>query len=231
MPVRASWAGRGASPPSTTMRTPSTVSDVSAMSVASTTRRRPAPPAARARSCSAAGRDPCSARTSTPRSARSARAQAARSISPDAGEERRARRRRSASRARRTPRPPRSRRRGATSSPARRGDGRRPPHVDREGAALGLHDRAPPRSAATFGDVERRRHGEDAEVGPQRCAAPRWRGRARGRSTRWRSCTSSNTTSAVPGSVGSDCSRRVRMPSVTTSMRRRRPDAASSRVR
>ena len=41
-----------------------------------------------------------------------------------------------------------------------------------------------------------------------------------------RSCTSSKITSPTPGSSGSCCSRRVRTPSVTTSIRVSRPDAA-----
>ena len=45
-----------------------------------------------------------------------------------------------------------------------------------------------------------------------------------------RSCTSSKMTIAVPSSVGSFCRRRVRMPSVTTSMRVFGPILRSSRV-
>ncbi|CAB4612468.1 unannotated protein [freshwater metagenome] len=44
------------------------------------------------------------------------------------------------------------------------------------------------------------------------------------------SCTSSKITSAVPSSVGSFCKRRVRIPSVTTSMRVLLPIFRSSRV-
>ena len=231
MPVRASWAGRRASPPSTTIRTPSTVSDVSAMSVASTTRRRPGGAGARARSCSAAESDPWRARTSTPRPARSARAAAARSISPAPGRKARTSPS-SASRARRTPPPPRSTTSGRHVRPRRdERDARRPPHVDREGPALGLHDRRVARGGSAtlatsrVADMARiRRSG--------RSDARASMARARPRSvTRWRSCTSSNTTSAVPGSVGSDCSRRVRIPSVTTSSRVDGPTRRSSRVR
>ena len=60
MPVPASKRGARASPLSTTTRTPSTVSDVSAMSVASTTRRRPGGDGASARSCSSSDSAPAS---------------------------------------------------------------------------------------------------------------------------------------------------------------------------
>ena len=57
MPERGSKLGRRASPASITTRTPSMVSEVSAIDVASTTRRR-APPGDTARSCSAADSSP-----------------------------------------------------------------------------------------------------------------------------------------------------------------------------
>ena len=66
MPVPGSKRGARASPLSTTTRTPSTVSDVSAMSVASTTRRRPGGDGARARSCSSSASAPARRWTSTP---------------------------------------------------------------------------------------------------------------------------------------------------------------------
>ena len=47
---------------------------------------------------------------------------------------------------------------------------------------------------------------------------------------RFRSCTSSKITSPIPGSSGSFCKRRVRIPSVTTSMRVLGPIRRSSRV-
>ena len=63
-PVAGSSRGARRQPPSTTIRTPGTVSEVSAIEVASTTRR---PSAGRsARSCSAGGRSPCSGSTSAP---------------------------------------------------------------------------------------------------------------------------------------------------------------------
>ncbi len=64
-PVRASKRGSRARPASITIRTPSTVSDVSAMSVDNTTRRRPAGDGANARSCSSSESAPASAYTST----------------------------------------------------------------------------------------------------------------------------------------------------------------------
>ncbi|CAB4818999.1 unannotated protein [freshwater metagenome] len=65
IPVRWSTLGTLACPLSTTTRTPSTVSDDSAMSVASTTRRRPAGDGASARSCSAGESAPANGYTST----------------------------------------------------------------------------------------------------------------------------------------------------------------------
>ena len=63
-PVDGSSRGARRQPPSTTMRTPGTVSEVSAIDVASTTRR---PSAGRsARSCTAGGRSPCNGSTSAP---------------------------------------------------------------------------------------------------------------------------------------------------------------------
>ena len=72
-PVARSSRGERRKPPSITMRTPGTVSDVSAMLVASTTRRPGC--CVRARSCSASGRSPCSGSTvaATPANARSVR--------------------------------------------------------------------------------------------------------------------------------------------------------------
>ena len=69
-PVDGSSRGARRQPPSTTIRTPGTVSEVSAIEVASTTRR---PSAGRnARSCSAGGRSPCSGSTSAPQPASAA---------------------------------------------------------------------------------------------------------------------------------------------------------------
>ena len=65
MPVPTSKRGARASPLSTTMLTPSTVSDVSAMSVASTTRRRPGGDGASAWSCSSGPSAPAKRCTST----------------------------------------------------------------------------------------------------------------------------------------------------------------------
>ena len=60
MPVRGSRRGSRDSPASTTTRTPGTVTDDSARSVASTTVRRPAGVGRSAASCSAGGSEPCS---------------------------------------------------------------------------------------------------------------------------------------------------------------------------
>ena len=68
-------------------RTPSTVSDVSAMSVASTTRRRPGGDGASARSCSASDSAPASGCTSTSSDADRSRSCSTRRISPMPGQE------------------------------------------------------------------------------------------------------------------------------------------------
>ena len=212
-PLRASWRGRRTSPPSTTIRTPSTVRLDSAMSVASTTRRRPAGDGARARSCSSGRRLPCSGRTSTSRG-RSA------SNPPT--------RRMAAAPGRNTSTSPLSSRTAscttaATASKGRtRGPGGRQrmstgwvrPGLVTTGAGPAVPpSRTASRVASSVADMaSNRRSGRR----PSRAS----RASASARSVcRCRSWTSSKTTSAVPGRLGSAWSRRVRIPSVTTSIR------------
>ena len=64
MPAPASNKARRACPPSTTIRTPSMVSEVSAMAVASTTRRLPSVDGNKAARCLAKGNEPWMGRTS-----------------------------------------------------------------------------------------------------------------------------------------------------------------------
>ena len=84
-PVRESSRGTRAIPASTPMWTPSTVRDVSAISVDNTTRRRPRPLAFNAASCSENGRAPASRNTSTLPATRSFNSVCALLISPIPG--------------------------------------------------------------------------------------------------------------------------------------------------
>ena len=84
-PVRESRRGVRARPASTTMCTPSTVRDVSAISVLRTTRRRPLALAFSAASCSAKGKAPARRKTSTCAGTRSCSTLWARLISPIPG--------------------------------------------------------------------------------------------------------------------------------------------------
>ena len=219
--------GRAGQPPSTTTRTPSTVRLVSAMSVASTTWRRPGGAGASAASCSPAGRAPYSGWTST-----SGRPTAASAQVECVGYRAGSRRRPAGTTehvalglgppARRPHGGPttagfEARRRGRRGQPTGTSTGNGRP-------ALARHDRCPGAGVA----AEQRRHparrrawptsrggaGRAAGAGGRRGPGP-GRGRPAGcaRGTRRRS------TSPTPSSDGSRCSRRVRMPSVTTSIR------------
>ena len=158
-PLRASWRGRRTSPPSTTIRTPSTVRLDSAMSVASTTRRRPGGDGARARSCSSGRRLPCSGRTST---------------APGRSASNPPTRRMAAAPGRNTSTSPASSRTAswttaamASSGPDPR-SGRPPTDVDGVGATgAGHHRRRSRRPAQQDGQpagLERGRHGQQPEV-------------------------------------------------------------------
>ena len=111
-----------------------------------------------------------------------------------------------------------------------------PPDVDRVGPALAASRPAPASAVA----AEQRRHAARRRAWPtsRGCAGRgagaggrRGRGRGRGRPAGCARGTRRRSTSPTPSSAGSRCRRRVRMPSVTTSMRVAGPTARSSRVR
>ena len=219
--ARCAGSSRGArrQPPSTTTRTPGTVSEVSAIEVASTTRR---PSAGRnARSCSAGGRSPCSGSTSAPQPSSAAWA---RRISPMPGRKASTSPACAASAARtaRASASGRSRRVGDVARRVADRDRMRPPGAFdhrrvQQRRQPGARRRWPtsPAAAAPAADGVA---GRGRRPAPDRLPAPR-------------SCTSSKITQATPSSPGSACSRRTSSPSVTTSMRVAAETAWSSRVR
>ncbi len=240
--MRASKRGSRARPLSTTTRTPSTVSEVSAMSVDSTTRRRPDRDGANAASCSASDSAPASAKTSTSGPTVSRSIDSLRRISPMPGRNTRT-----------SPVCSRSARlTAATTSgsirlappgpgrdgrPPRRPPALRPPPVGDRGAqcistsnmrpSLSITDassRAVRPSTSGVADIaSSRSSGRIVEATSSASARPR-------SVVRLRSCTSSKITRPIPGSSGSFCRRRVSTPSVTTSMRVSVPMWRSSRV-
>ena len=195
----------------------STVSDVSAMSVDSTTtRRRPGGDGASAASCSASDSAPASgddvdvARQIEPTSAASVRR-----ISPMPG--------------RNTSTSPLSSRTAvrttsatACSTRARRSIGRQRTSTGNMRPALSIIG-ASLRRRRGLGNQPRRvrggRHRQQPQVGPDRACRRRVPTPGRGRSGRLRSWTSSKITRPTPGNSGSCCRRRVSTPSVTTSIR------------
>ena len=246
MPVRGSKRGSRARPASTTTRTPSTVSEVSAMSVESTTRRRPGGDGASARSCSAKDNAPASGWTSTSAldpvdeqclgpadlaDARQEHQDVARLFAqrPDNG--------------RSHVGSIRSRPATATRSPlvARLvGDHRDRPSAGPDGllgnqctstsnmrpslTMTGASSRRVSPSTSGVADIAiSRRSGRIVDATSSASARPR-------SVVRLRSWTSSKITSPTPGSSGSFWRRRVRTPSVTTSMRVLAPMCRSSRV-
>ena len=154
-PVPASRRGARRNPPSTTTRTPGTVSEVSAIDVASTTRLVSA--GRSARSCSAWGSSPCSGNTSAPHPASAA---SVRRISPMPGRK-----------ARMSPASPASAariaRRHRIGQVARGGEvalgvaDRDRVHPPCRGDGLRRHQRGQAR------EVRRRRHGEQAQLGAE----------------------------------------------------------------
>ena len=189
-PVAGSSRGARRQPPSTTIRTPGTVSEVSAIEVASTTRR---PSAGRsARSCSAGGRSPCSGSTSAPQPSSAAWV---RRISAMPG-------RKAEDVAVMLP-PARHARRGPSLRAARAGRGCRARRGGSRPGTCGRRSRSPPRPAV-------RRGGAPSAVADMASS------RSSGRSTRCRSrhsasarsdssersCTSSRITAATPSSAG-----------------------------
>ena len=162
MPLPRSCRGTRASPASTTIRTPLTVSDDSAMSVLSTTRRRPIGDGINAVSCSANDSAPASSRTSTSAPTRSARNCSTRRISPIPG--------------RKTSTSPTSSLSAAQHSiagclfDARALHHRQPSKVDRVRATDALDGRRVAEDSRQLGDIGRRRHGQQAQIGTHRVA-------------------------------------------------------------
>ena len=225
MPVPGSKRARRASPESITTRTPSMVSDVSAMAVASTTFR-PAPAGATAARCAASGIVPCSRCSATSGGSRPASAAATRPISAAPG--------------RNISTEPGS----AASAPSAVSASRRSRAPGRSGAARPSRQRvstgwarpsevttvAPPISAATgaassVADMTRiERSPRSAPAMSSASARPR-------SASRLRSWNSSKMRCETPSSPGSRCSRRVSRPSVTTSIRVASETRASPRIR
>ena len=217
-PVAVSSRGARRQPPSTTMRTPGTVSDVSAMLVASTTRR---PSAGRnARSCSASGRSPCSGSTSAPQPSRADRA---RLISPMPGRKASTSPEWAASASRIAAATAAGRSRGEAMS--RRlcstATGNMRPALSITGAPISADSRAP---SAVADMASRRSSGRSWRCRSRHSASARSPASAR-------SCTSSRMTRPTPSSPGSDSSRRTSSPSVTTSIRVAALTAVCRRVR
>ena len=216
--------GARARPESTTTRTPSTVSDVSAMSVDSTTRRRPAGDGASARSWSPSERAPASGYTSTS-ARRPGRAQpSVRLISPMPGQEHE-------HVAGLFVAVPRSTAAAVAASmpvcvclawqPAASRPGYIRPSLSITGASSSTATSPAVSGVADIAMI--RRSGRIVPATSVSKRQPRSVGRLR-------SWTSSKITRPTPGNSGSFCSRRVRMPSVTTSIRVSRPMWRSSRV-
>ena len=190
--------------------TPSTVSDVSAMSVASTTRRRPGGDGASARSCSSSGEAPASGGRRRPARRRGERSAVAGDLA-DAGQEHE-HVARSSSRS--------ARRHGG-------GDGRleavvaaRAAASGRRRGASGRRSRRPARPSACRAGGRTAAVSAVADMATMRrsgrSVAAASSVRARPRSVvRLRSWTSSKMTRPTPGSSGSCCRRRVSTPSVT----------------
>ncbi|MCW0450910.1 hypothetical protein NB706_003744 [Xanthomonas sacchari] len=95
------------------------------------------------------------------------------------------------------------------------------PALDSRGASRNCASRSP----SSVADITTMRRSS-------RTCACTSRASARPRSAaRWRSWNSSNSSAPTPSSIGSSCSMRVRMPSVTTSMRVRADTLFSKRMR
>ncbi len=225
MPEPGSKRARRARPPSTTTRTSGMVSEVSAIAVARTTLRPSASGTSAAR-CFSKGSAPCSGCTTTPAGSCGSSRAAVRAISPTPG--------------RNTSTPPSVCRsavitRSATASskrgpwPAPADHGRSSHRVSTGNARpSAVRTGASPISAATgaassVADIaSRRRSGRSAARISSASARPR-------SPCRLRSWNSSKIRQPMPGSSGFDWIIRVRMPSVTTSIRR--PGTASPRMR
>ena len=222
MPVRGSNRGTRARPASTTMRTPSTVSDDSAMSVLSTTRRRPAGDGRSARSWSASGSAPASGRTSTWSGSASLSSASTRRISPMPG--------RNASTSPGSSRSARAIRSAiACSVRACFGGGAQRSSTGCIRPSLATTGQ-PSSSVVQLGDVRASPTSRAARGRGGGAGARRARGRDRGRSAGCARAPRRTRSPRRPGSSGSFCRRRVSTPSVTTSTRVRGPIRRSSRV-
>ena len=229
MPLPGSKRCRRSSPESTTTRTPAMVRLVSARFVATTTLRRPAGAGRSAASCAAASRSPYSGKTSSEGSpAPAAMASQQRRISAAPG------RKTSTS-----PGSDSSARRTTRAARCSMGSGQRLTPAG-AGAAYCVatskarpSDRTEPASPSTVATAA---PSSVADMTSKRRSSRRWRcassASARPRSDcRLRSWNSSKITQPTSSSAGSLCSRRARMPSVTTSMRVAALTRVSSRVR
>ena len=218
-------AARGRGPQSITTRTPSMVSEVSAIEVASTTLRRPGRRRLRPRDPARRGRARRRAARGRPPDRRSALAQqrldAADLALPGQEDEDRAALGAQRPRDRVRDLGPRcggsGRGRDSGSRPGRRGPRMR---------ITGASPRSPAtRAPSSVADMTRRRRSSRRPP----CASS---ASARPRSaSRERSWNSSNSTAATPSSAGSSRIMRAKTPSVTTSMRVRRPIFEPSRTR
>ena len=231
IPERGSNRGSRARPLSITMRTPSTVNDVSAMSVESTTRRRPGGDGASARSCSARLSAPASGYTSMFGPSTWFNSCSVRRISPMPGKN-----------TRMSPSPsPSPRSTAATTSGSMRCWPGRCGRLPRDGAERGSHCTSMGKVRPSLVITGASSNFVSPSVsGVADMAMMRSSGRnsvatssvsARPTSVvRLRSWTSSKMTQPTPGSSGLFWSRRVNTPSVTTSIRVVAVISRSSRV-
>ena len=221
-PLLGSKRGSRARPLSITTRTPGRVTEDSATLVASTTRRRPSGAGCSTRDCCSTGSSPCRASTSV--SAGSAAASSAactRAISRWPG------RNTSTSPGCRASASSAARRAWACSDSSRRAGkwltatGWPRPSLDSRGASRNAARRCPSRVA----DITTIRRSSRRPACTSRASArPR-------SAARWRSWNSSNSRAPMPSSSGSSWIIRVRMPSVTTSIRVRADTLFSKRIR
>jgi hypothetical protein len=222
MPLDGSNRERRASPESTTIRTPSIVSEVSAMLVASTTLRRPGAAGRSAASCASGASSPNSGSTSVPAgSSPSLSARATRRISAAPGRNTSASPGCSASARRTVLATSRSSCSGCRLA-WRTSTGNERSLLMIRGASPSSAATAAPSSVADI--TSSLRSWRRFRCTSRLSASPR-------SAARLRSWNSSKITSPVPSSAGSSCSRRPRMPSVTTSMRVSRLTLVSSRMR
>ena len=223
-PLLGSKRGSRASPLSTTTRTPGNVTEDSATLVASTMRRRPSGSGASASVCCSSGNSPCSGSKRTSPAATAGSVASARRASPI-----------SRWPGRNTSRSPGScasacstQRRNCGSRPSSRRAGKyatdtgyERPSDDSRGASIRAASAAP----SSVADItSSRRSGRSCACTSSARARPR-------SPARWRSWNSSKTMAATLSRVGSSWIIRVRMPSVSTSMRVAAETLFSKRMR